>query len=36
VTELAEYFQEGRLDQTEFDERATQALTARTGRDRPT
>ena len=33
VTELGEHFQAGRLDQAEFDERVTQALTARTGRD---
>jgi hypothetical protein len=33
VTELGEHYQAGRLDQAEFDERVTQALTARTGRD---
>lgn len=33
VAELGEHFQAGRLDQAEFDERVTQALTARTGRD---
>ena len=30
VTELGEHFQQGRLDQVEFDERVTQALAART------
>jgi hypothetical protein len=33
VTELGEHFQQGRLDQAEFDERMTKALSARTGRD---
>jgi len=33
VTELGEHFQRGRLDQAEFDERVTKALSARTGRD---
>lgn len=33
VTELGEHFQQGRLDQPEFDERMTKALSARTGRD---
>lgn len=33
VTELGEHFGQGRLDQTEFDERLTRALSARTGRD---
>lgn len=33
VTELGKHFQEGRLDRAEFDERVTQALTARTRRD---
>ncbi len=33
VTELSEHFQQGRLDQAEFDERVTRALSARTGRD---
>jgi hypothetical protein len=33
VTELGEHFQTGRLDQAEFDDRVTRALTARTGRD---
>ena len=33
VTELSEHFQQGRLDQAEFDERVTKALSARTGRD---
>jgi hypothetical protein len=33
VTELAEHFQQGRLDQAEFEERITAALAARTGRD---
>ena len=33
VTELGEHFGQGRLDQAEFDERATKALSARTGRD---
>jgi hypothetical protein len=33
VTELGEHFREGRLDQTEFDERMTQALAARTRRE---
>jgi Domain of unknown function (DUF1707) len=33
VTELGEHFGQGRLDQAEFDERATKALAARTGRD---
>jgi uncharacterized protein DUF1707 len=33
VIELGEHFQQGRLDQAEFDERMTKALSARTGRD---
>ena len=33
VTELGEHFQQGRLDQVEFDERVTQALAARTESD---
>ena len=33
VTELSEHFQQGRLDQAEFDERLTQALAARTESD---
>jgi hypothetical protein len=33
VTELGEHFQQGRLDQAEFDERVTQALAARTASD---
>ena len=33
VTELGEHFQAGRLDQAEFDDRVTQALTAHTGHD---
>jgi hypothetical protein len=33
VTELGEHFGQGRLDQAEFDERVTKALSARTGRD---
>jgi hypothetical protein len=33
VTELGEHFGQGRLDQAEFDERVTRALSARTGRD---
>jgi len=33
ATELGEHFQQGRLDQAEFDERVTKALSARTGRD---
>ena len=33
VTELGEHFQAGRLERAEFDERVTQALTARTGHD---
>ena len=33
ATELGEHFQQGRLDQSEFDERVTRALSARTGRD---
>jgi hypothetical protein len=33
VTELGDHFQQGRLDQAEFDERVTQALAARTRRD---
>lgn len=33
VTELSEHFQQGRLDQAEFDERVTQALAARTESD---
>jgi hypothetical protein len=33
VTELGEHFQQGRLDQAEFDERVTQALAARTESD---
>jgi hypothetical protein len=33
VTELGEHFGQGRLDQAEFDERVTTALSARTGRD---
>ena len=33
VTELGEHFGRGRLDQSEFDERVTRALSARTGRD---
>jgi hypothetical protein len=33
VTELSEHFRDGRLDQPEFDQRVTQALAARTGRD---
>jgi hypothetical protein len=33
VTELGEHFGQGRLDQSEFDERVTRALSARTGRD---
>jgi hypothetical protein len=33
VTELGEHFQQGRLDQAEFDERLTKALSTRTGRD---
>src|SRR5258705_11115390 len=33
VTELGEHFQRGRLDQAEFGERVTKALSARTGRD---
>lgn len=33
VTELGEHFGHGRLDQAEFDERVTKALSARTGRD---
>ena len=33
VTELAGHFQQGRLDQAEFDERMARALAARTGRD---
>jgi len=33
VTELGEHFGQGRLDQTEFDERVTKALSARTRRD---
>ena len=33
VTELGEHFGQGRLDQAEFDERVSKALSARTGRD---
>src|SRR5262250_798509 len=33
VTELGEHFGQGRLDQAEFDERVSNALSARTGRD---
>ena len=33
VTALGEHFGQGRLDQAEFDERVTKALSARTGRD---
>jgi hypothetical protein len=33
VTELGEHLQQGRLDQAEFDDRVTTALSARTGRD---
>jgi hypothetical protein len=33
MTELGEHFGQGRLDQAEFDERLTRALSARTGRD---
>jgi len=33
VAELGEHFQQGRLDQAEFEERITTALAARTGRD---
>jgi len=33
VTELGEHFQQGRLDQAEFDQRVTAALSGRTGRD---
>lgn len=33
VAELGEHFGQGRLDQAEFDERVTTALSARTGRD---
>jgi hypothetical protein len=33
VTELGEHFQQGRLDQPEFDERVTQALAAKTASD---
>lgn len=33
VTELGEHFQQGRLDQAEFEERITTALAARTGGD---
>ena len=33
VTELGEHFQQGRLDQAEFDERVTQALAAKTESD---
>jgi hypothetical protein len=33
VTELGEHLRQGRLDQAEFEERVTTALSARTGRD---
>jgi hypothetical protein len=33
VTELGQHFQQGRLDQEEFDQRVTTALSARTGGD---
>src|SRR5579864_4129648 len=33
VTELGEHFQQGRLDQAEFDDRMTRALAARTESD---
>src|SRR5262245_66303288 len=33
VTELGEHFGHGRLDQAEFDERVTKALSAGSGRD---
>jgi len=33
VTDLGEHFGQGRLDQAEFDERMSKALSARTGRD---
>jgi len=33
VTELGEHFQQGRLDQAEFDERVTKALAAKTESD---